>query len=68
MRSSVLNPRVTQQPHREATAMRTGCAQAVLLVRLLGPLLPACDTDLTGVPTDFVAPENFYRNAQDAGR
>src|SRR5262245_32626212 len=28
--------------------------------------LSACDNDLTEVPFDFVAPENFYRNADDA--
>lgn len=66
MRSSVLIPRVTL-PHRGATAMRTSRGlRAVLLIGLLCPVLPACDMDLTEVPADFVAPENFYRNSQDA--
>lgn len=37
------------------------------LAGLLLALLPACDGDwLTEVPKDFVGPENFFRNADDA--
>jgi hypothetical protein len=37
---------------------------ALLLAGAAG--ITACDHDLTEVPFDFVAPENFYRNANDA--
>ena len=42
--------------HLRALVMLGGCA--------LG--FTACSQDLTEVPFDFVAPENFYRNANDA--
>src|SRR5262245_34091569 len=42
--------------HLRALVVLGGCA--------LG--LSACSQDLTEVPFDFVAPENFYRNEQDA--
>ncbi|MFN2604324.1 MAG: RagB/SusD family nutrient uptake outer membrane protein, partial [Gemmatimonadaceae bacterium] len=45
--------------------MRNNIRAIVLLTAVMG--VTACSNDfLTEVPSDFVAPENFYRNANDA--
>ena len=41
------------------------CVRALAVVGALA-LTGACENDLTEVPYSFVAPENFYRNADDA--
>jgi len=40
--------------------------RALALALLAAAPLAACGSDLTEVPYSFVAPENFYRNADDA--